>query len=323
MKRDFACPVCDGECWKEIGSRVFHRESTCDRDPYLETRFRVLFEIWHTQSSSFSLLFLQCMYCGLIVYSPRPDVDELEAKYRFLVSQKNPDDQFDAEKKFVKWKSDVLYSEISKCTTKNDSLRLLDFGGGGGELLAKFIAKGHSCDLIDYQQESRDGVRHLGNSLEDIPKDWMYHVVVISHVLEHVAEPVHLLERVRQRLEPDGLLYVEVPLECWGRVPHMNEPVTHINFFDPESLATCLQRSGYRVRRLKMGIMPTTNGWVRVVRSVAQRGMLPTRELRLFERDTLSKYLQPSLSLRLQYRLLTPRTWATSARYHFRKFLRL
>lgn len=48
-------------------------------------------------------------------------------------------------------------------------------------------------------------------------------------------------------LKKNGLLYVEVPMEVWGRAPLQSEPVTHLNFFTRSSLIFLLQAAGLEV----------------------------------------------------------------------------
>jgi hypothetical protein len=47
----------------------------------------------------------------------------------------------------------------------------------------------------------------------------------------------------------DGLIWAEVPMELFRQVPPKREPLTHINFFQPESLRVILERAGFAVER--------------------------------------------------------------------------
>jgi SAM-dependent methyltransferase len=62
-----------------------------------------------------------------------------------------------------------------------------------------------------------------------------YDLVVLAHVLEHVAAPLDLVRTARGYLNPGGLMYVEVPIE-----PVMDVWHEHVQQFDRLSLAALL-----------------------------------------------------------------------------------
>ena len=88
-----------------------------------------------------------------------------------------------------------------------------------------------------------------------------FDIIVISHVLEHLLLPDECLRQLKQRLNPDGRIFVLVPnYECytsdwfgsawgWWQVP------VHINHFCVSSMNRLAERSGYAVisTRLKGG----------------------------------------------------------------------
>jgi SAM-dependent methyltransferase len=79
-----------------------------------------------------------------------------------------------------------------------------------------------------------------------------FDVITISHVLEHILNPVEILKLIRQSLAPDGVLYVEVPNipadsllkypdHLWA--PRHDEP--HITFFSIDVLRNMLTDAGF------------------------------------------------------------------------------
>jgi hypothetical protein len=46
------------------------------------------------------------------------------------------------------------------------------------------------------------------------------------------------------RLTPNGLLYVEVPLGAWLEWDSLREPITHLNFFSEQSLCFAARAAG-------------------------------------------------------------------------------
>ncbi len=66
-----------------------------------------------------------------------------------------------------------------------------------------------------------------------------YDLIILSHVLEHVEDPISLLKVAKSRLTASGHLYIEVPdASCYNN-PFLDFNAEHINHFDYGSLANC------------------------------------------------------------------------------------
>jgi len=126
--------------------------------------------------------------------------------------------------------------------------------------MPSFVADGHKCSVVDYPTDMIPGVQHLGLDLDHIPAGNRFDIIICSHVLEHLAEPLTLVNRLADFLEEAGILYVEVPLEIWKSAPLQLEPVTHINFFTLDSLRILLDLAGYKVHECMEGLYTTEMG---------------------------------------------------------------
>ena len=102
------------------------------------------------------------------------------------------------------------------------------------------------------EEEPQEGVERLGSCLSDVPEGRRFDAIVCSHVLEHLADPCEVLLALREHLASTGVLYVEVPLEIWLEPPLQPEPVTHVNFFAPQTLRFLLERAGFRVLQVRV-----------------------------------------------------------------------
>jgi SAM-dependent methyltransferase len=202
-----------------------------------------------------------------MVYAPRPSPADLDAKYKFLgllPSQSTLPVPESADR----WRSRKLYRVLFPLLERFSSV--LDFGGGDGRLMRDLVAAGHRCFTVDWSEKVVEGVNRLGTTLEDLPAYTRFDAIVASHVVEHIAEPRAVLERLRDHLVPGGILYVEVPPEIWRRDPYMTEPVTHVNFFVPESLKALLGYAGYAVLACTIGITRFGESPTPVIRAVAR-----------------------------------------------------
>jgi 2-polyprenyl-3-methyl-5-hydroxy-6-metoxy-1,4-benzoquinol methylase len=79
--------------------------------------------------------------------------------------------------------------------------------------------------------------------------DRPFDVIVMSHVIEHVPDPLHFLTHVRKMINKDGILYIATPnVVCWesrldGWASY--EPY-HLIYFSPSTIKLALERSGFQ-----------------------------------------------------------------------------
>jgi SAM-dependent methyltransferase len=155
--------------------------------------------------------------------------------------------------------------------------RLLDFGCGGGAF-ARWMA-GRGYDVVGLEPFSldepitSDHLTLLRAPLEDVEASLgTFDVITLWQVLEHLRNPVQVLERLRRHLRPDGVLLVSVPnLRSWqselfrGRWFHLDPP-RHLIHFDPDTLRACLERAGLSVIGERRFLSEYgTSGWTQSV----------------------------------------------------------
>jgi SAM-dependent methyltransferase len=270
VQQEIACPVCNERAWKPLMTKNYRRDDISRLDPYMQRQYRVLFDVWFTEKEVATINSVLCSRCGFVCFFPRPTAEEVGRKYELapklgrhnrVSGYDNPEDKVRAAR---------LYADLSRLLSATATV--LDYGGGDGRLLAPFVAKGHRCYLVDYVNHPAPGVERLGSTVESIEPGRLFDVVIMSHVLEHVAEPLQLVSLVGDHHSPGGILFVEVPLQLWRRVPPYRDPVTHINFFAPDSLRYLLTRSGYQVLRCDIKWHYTQKTSL-VIRAIAQRSV--------------------------------------------------
>ncbi|MBW4054799.1 MAG: class I SAM-dependent methyltransferase [Proteobacteria bacterium] len=98
------------------------------------------------------------------------------------------------------------------------------------------------------------GIRVLSCYAEELDDDERYDLIVIRHVVEHLEDPKAILRSFVSRLNPDGLLLVVVPnIDCIGRKIFEADWTWvlpwHCNFFNPCSLTSLLEGSGFQVAK--------------------------------------------------------------------------
>jgi 2-polyprenyl-3-methyl-5-hydroxy-6-metoxy-1,4-benzoquinol methylase len=74
--------------------------------------------------------------------------------------------------------------------------------------------------------------------------------IILSHVLEHLVDPVQALIHIRSAMSVGGVLYIEVP----NLMDHTHLPgyfaFEHVNYFTPVSLTNLAHRAGFEVETL-------------------------------------------------------------------------
>ncbi|MBN2005341.1 MAG: class I SAM-dependent methyltransferase [Anaerolineae bacterium] len=276
---DYPCPVCQATAWQPVQDFVYDaRDQTANVPayrhywqrlrhylgllwfdaPYPHTvsapplsaaqrlRRRVLFECWFPGTETIKLTSVLCRECGLMTYTPRPTQGDLQAKYAFL-AQEHGDHDATTEMHDLE-RAQRVYNVIAPhFPNSSPPLTVLDYGGGDGRLMQPFLQRGDHCFLVDYATDIRPGVVKLGDELGAVPADKVFDVVICSHVLEHLADPLEIVQQLRVRLKPDGVMYAEVPQEIWDGIRIEYDPVTHVNFFTRYALEWLFLRAGYTI----------------------------------------------------------------------------
>ncbi len=130
---------------------------------------------------------------------------------------------------------------------------VFEVGSATANLLSKLKKLGWAVDGCDPSQNAADVAAELWDIqiktglFEDLKiKPQSFDLVVVSHVLEHVYDPLLNLLKANEILSEDGCLLVEVPCltdpEKW---PAGYFTFEHINIFSKNSLINCLLKSGF------------------------------------------------------------------------------
>ncbi len=97
----------------------------------------------------------------------------------------------------------------------------------------------------------RGDVIHLGRMPgSDLPEG-IYDQVTLSHVVEHLHDPVSALEEVFRLLRPGGRVWIQTPnlnaasIARFGSSSRLLEPPRHLVLFEVSTLADMLNRAGF------------------------------------------------------------------------------
>ena len=134
--------------------------------------------------------------------------------------------------------------------------RLVDIGAGGGEFCFMAQLKGFDVQGIEpnhgYSEFAREhyGIGVTTAGVADIPAQ-SADVVTMFHVLEHLAHPQQVAEKVWQILRPGGLWVIEVPNILQADAsPHNIYFKAHLFYYSRHSLHAATSRF-FEVRHLQ------------------------------------------------------------------------
>ncbi|MCA9061889.1 MAG: class I SAM-dependent methyltransferase [Planctomycetaceae bacterium] len=135
--------------------------------------------------------------------------------------------------------------------------RLVEGGIGSGRNLVEFREMGYDVSGFDLMPESVDHVRHRGIDdvhVHDLGQEWpvepdSLRAVVLLDVLEHVEDPVVVLNHVHRALEADGAVIVTVPAHPW-LYSRWDEQLGHYRRYTVGEFRRHANAAGFRVQWL-------------------------------------------------------------------------
>ncbi len=137
---------------------------------------------------------------------------------------------------------------------------VLDFGCGNGGLLRLFQSRAGRVDGLEVNPAARALAQESGAqiyaSLEALPADAQYDVILSNHVLEHLRDVNAVLDQLRTKLRPGGLLLSRLPVDdvharkqrSWSH----NDVDHHLHTWTPRLFANVLYESGFEVQHIHL-----------------------------------------------------------------------
>jgi SAM-dependent methyltransferase len=138
---------------------------------------------------------------------------------------------------------------------------VLDFGCGGGWLLRELSCRNKYG--IEPNPAARSCCSSLGievfPSVEELPGNLQFDVIISHHALEHVPYPIQALKELRLKLRHNGRLVVVIPLDDWRvQLDFTGQDLDHhLHTWTPRLFANSLREPGFRTECAKI----ITDAW--------------------------------------------------------------
>lgn len=233
-----------------------------------------LWRVRHTKRGSYKIDV--CGSCGFAFVNPRPSLsflmdfyssigpgglfggEDVPTKESLMAREKaDPNSTIDA-KRLVATTVDLLKQ------TATQRGRFLDIGCGFGFFSREAIDSGFEVTALDLAPNKRKVTREITGldpvecSFEDFQcPPASLSAVLMSQILEHVSDVNLWVSKAHGLLVDNGVLAIALP--NYGSVfrrllqeksPYITPP-EHLNFFNPRSLSTLLEKHGFKVERVQ------------------------------------------------------------------------
>jgi|APSaa5957512535_1039671.scaffolds.fasta_scaffold00525_26 2-polyprenyl-3-methyl-5-hydroxy-6-metoxy-1,4-benzoquinol methylase len=202
-----------------------------------------------------------CKKCGLVQTSPRMNENTIREfynnEYREIYEKGESVTERSFQAEYDKGK--VINNFITNVTNEKIIKKfVVEIGTGSGGILQFFKDAGNEIFGVDLDSKCIQFGKNKGLNLDvgtlqklsEIKKH--PDLVIYSHVLEHLSNPIEELKTIKKFLHPSSILYVEVPgLEHLDLSYHQNFleylQNAHLYHFTLNSLCNCVKRSGFEI----------------------------------------------------------------------------
>ncbi|MBN2001414.1 class I SAM-dependent methyltransferase [candidate division KSB1 bacterium] len=194
---------------------------------------------------------INCERCGYIHVFPLYSEEELEIFYENVYAESTP--------------SYLWHEKVYNIRKWKKNGTILDIGCWEGNQLEFFQKDGWQCVGIELNKKAATIAASKGIEVYQISirqffdkfpqRKW--DVINAAYILEHIPDPVGFLVRLKNNLEPKGIIIVELPNEFnpfqlayikeYKLLPYWIALPDHLNYFDKRGIENLLQRAGFEV----------------------------------------------------------------------------
>jgi SAM-dependent methyltransferase len=237
-----------------------------------------------------SAQFYRCTDCGFVLMDPLPTRTELSELYP--ADYHNFDPPSNGISRLL---LDRYYEHQSALCRRRmaEGGSFLEIGCAAGDILERMQRSGHhDVRGIEISREAceqawKRDLNVFHGTLDEFESDDKFDLVFMSHVIEHVLDPVATVAKIRTMLKPRGVLYLETPnvraldsrlwKSRWGLIHYPR----HLYLFDRSTVRRLLEASGLVDVRVASEL--NSCGWALSVQSALRRmGLDRSRRPRSF-----------------------------------------
>jgi SAM-dependent methyltransferase len=249
-------------------------------------------EYRNTTNAMFPIV--RCKECGLVRLNPRPAVSELGRIYpaEYYAYHLVHDDGGApglGERIKAKRYQKRFRKLLERAAPGTGTARVLDVGCADGRLLTWYrdAIPGRTIETygIDIGEEAVERAKAAGHiavagrfEMDTELPDGTFDLIVASHVIEHVDDPVGFARRAAQLLKPGGVFMFATPnvdsadVRRFGRFWGGWHFPRHWTLYDPQSAQRLAEQIGLNVEQISYEVNPVFWNWTCHARMRESRG---------------------------------------------------
>jgi SAM-dependent methyltransferase len=198
-----------------------------------------------------------CSECELHFANPMPSKFELESYNNDYhnIAHGGKERNLKAEAFFIGLaKTRLHFIEQEVPLNSLNSYTVIEIGPGPGVFASIWLDRFPKTNYlaIETDQSCHSELKKIGVTLieyVDIVKfEKKVDFMIMSHVLEHVTEPIDFLKYLIKGLKPNAHMFIEVPCNDWQH-KFLDEP--HVLFFDKNPMRKLLELLSVKIIRIK------------------------------------------------------------------------
>ncbi len=189
--------------------------------------------------------------------------------------------------------------------------KLLEIGCGSGMTLANLKSLGWNAEGIDFDAKAAQTASlnfnitvHSGSLVEMNYPANQFDAILMSHVIEHIFDPVIFLTECSRILKPSGRLVILTPnissigfkrfAESWVHL----DPPRHLYLFSKQTLCTIAAKAGLFPMNWKTTVRDTNLSWLMSM-EISENGKWDNTKKLRFWRKLQAKFFQVSALIKL------------------------
>jgi 2-polyprenyl-3-methyl-5-hydroxy-6-metoxy-1,4-benzoquinol methylase len=166
--------------------------------------------------------YVRCVKCSLVQMNPQPLQKEIKKRYQEGHGNDYLSYEISNEASFLRLQElalrDAHFEDIEAQFLREGKNRLLDIGCATGALLEKLRGRGWNVSGIEISTPQAEYARQYKKlDIINVPlekaelESESFHVVLASHLIEHLNNPALFVREVHRILRPDGYFLVTTP----------------------------------------------------------------------------------------------------------------
>lgn len=200
-----------------------------------------------------------CRDCTLVFKKEKNDINYSTEQYRKRSNKQKTSNEiiniYDPWSIVSGLRSKNISNKVYKYKKKINSW--LDYGGYDGSMLAELKGrkKIKTTTVAEVNSTDLKIAKFKGHKIINLNKSKIklkYDVISLVHVLEHIENPLQILNMLKKNLKSNGLLYIEVP----NLFNFPDSDITHVNEFNKISLENLILKSNFKILEISYNSTP-------------------------------------------------------------------